>query len=921
MAKIINQNPEQKARDKIDLLLEQSGWIIQDMKSINLFAGKGIAIKEYKTEIGPADYILFVEKKPAGVIEAKKEDEGIHLTVTEEQSNSYSKSKLKYLDNNPLPFIFESTGTITRFTNLQDLKPRSRDIFTFYKPETLYEWINQDKSLRSRLNYLPELKTNGLRECQIRAINNLEKSFKENRPRALIQMATGSGKTFTAITIIYRLLKFANAKRILFLVDTKNLGEQAEQEFMAYIQPDGNRKFTELYNVQRLNSSYIATDSHVCISTIQRLYSILKGVDLDESAEMTNPAENNWQIHEKLSINYNKKIPIEFFDFIIIDECHRSIYNLWRQVLEYFDSFLIGLTATPDQRTFGFFNQNIVSEYSHEQAIADGVNVGYDVYLIDTKITKEGAKLKFGEYIDKREKLTRKIRWEQLDENIEYSKKQLDNEVVNPDQIRTIIKTFKDKLPEIFPGRNEVPKTLIFAKTDSHADDIIKIAREEFAEGNEFCKKVTYNSENPKSTLAQFRNNYYPRISVTVDMIATGTDIKPLECLIFMRDVKSRTYFEQMKGRGTRVISLDDLKKVTPSAKSQKDHFIIIDAIGVSKSLKTDSRSLERKPTIPLKDLLKAISVGNRDEDLFLSLANRLARLNFQLSDDKRAEIQSRAKGKSINIIIKDLLNAYNSDIIEKTARDKYRIGKKNEPNEEQLKEARILLKEEAASSFNGEFNTYIESLRKSLEQIIDTINADTILFVGWDKEQKIQAKNIIKDFKEFIENKKDEIEALQIFYSQPYRRKELTYKMIDDLLTIIKSDKPYLAPFFVWEAYDKIEKIKYSKPEKELVALVSLIRKVMGIDKYLTPYNIMVDKNFQKWVMDRHKGNAPKFNDEQMQWLRMIKEHISTSFHLEKNDLDYVPFDAKGGLSKLYQVFGKETENIISELNEVLVA
>lgn len=921
MAKIINQNPEQKARDKIDLLLEQSGWIIQDMKSINLFAGKGIAIKEYKTEIGPADYILFVEKKPAGVIEAKKEDEGIHLTVTEEQSNSYSKSKLKYLDNNPLPFIFESTGTITRFTNLQDLKPRSRDIFTFYKPETLYEWINQDKSLRSRLNYLPELKTNGLRECQIRAINNLEKSFKENRPRALIQMATGSGKTFTAITIIYRLLKFANAKRILFLVDTKNLGEQAEQEFMAYIQPDGNRKFTELYNVQRLNSSYIATDSHVCISTIQRLYSILKGVDLDESAEMTNPAENNWQIHEKLSINYNKKIPIEFFDFIIIDECHRSIYNLWRQVLEYFDSFLIGLTATPDQRTFGFFNQNIVSEYSHEQAIADGVNVGYDVYLIDTKITKEGAKLKFGEYIDKREKLTRKIRWEQLDENIEYSKKQLDNEVVNPDQIRTIIKTFKDKLPEIFPGRNEVPKTLIFAKTDSHADDIIKIAREEFAEGNEFCKKVTYNSENPKSTLAQFRNNYYPRISVTVDMIATGTDIKPLECLIFMRDVKSRTYFEQMKGRGTRVISLDDLKKVTPSAKSQKDHFIIIDAIGVSKSLKTDSRSLERKPTIPLKDLLKAISVGNRDEDLFLSLANRLARLNFQLSDDKRAEIQSRAKGKSINIIIKDLLNAYNSDIIEKTARDKYRIGEENEPNDEQLKETQNLLKEEAASSFNGEFNTYIESLRKSLEQIIDTINADTILFVGWDKEQKIQAKNIIKDFKEFIENKKDEIEALQIFYSQPYRRKELTYKMIDDLLTIIKSDKPYLAPFFVWEAYDKIEKIKYSKPEKELVALVSLIRKVMGIDKYLTPYNIMVDKNFQKWVMDRHKGNAPKFNDEQMQWLRMIKEHISTSFHLEKNDLDYVPFDAKGGLSKLYQVFGKETENIISELNEVLVA
>ena len=379
-------------------------------------------------------------------------------------------------------------------------------------------------------------------------------------------MATGSGKTFTAITAIYRLLKFTKAKRILFLVDTKNVGEQAEQEFLNYIPTDDNRKFTELYNVQRLKSSYVASDSQVCISTIQRLYSILKGTELEETAEEENPNER-WQPKEVPPIEYNERIPIEFFDFIVIDECHRSIYNLWKQVLEYFDAFEVGLTATPDARTVAYFEQNLVSEYSHEMAVADGVNVGYDVFIIDTKITQQGATLWQGEYIEHRERLTRKKRLELQDNDEAYSSQQLDRNVVNPNQIKTILETFRKHLPVIFAdrfdkdGNFEVPKTLIFAKTDSHADDIIQAVRKEFGEENRFCKKITYKAiEDPKSVLAQFRNDYYPRIAVTVDMIATGTDVKPLECLLFMRDVKSRNYFEQMKGRGTRTILLGDLK-------------------------------------------------------------------------------------------------------------------------------------------------------------------------------------------------------------------------------------------------------------------------------------------------------------------------------------------------------------------------
>ena len=488
MTETKNQNPEQIARDNIDKMLVEAGWEVQSKNKVDLSAAKGVAVREYKTDVGPADYVLFVERKPVGVIEAKREEQGEKLTVHEDQSKDYADSKLKYLNNDPLPFVYESTGVLTRFTDYRDPKPRSRPIFHFHRPETLLEWFGRDKTLRARLKEIPELDETGLRPAQIKAIRNLETSFKDNRPKALIQMATGAGKTFTACTFVYRLLKHADAKRILFVVDTKNLGEQAEQEFLKYQPTDDNRKFTELYNVQRLNSSYIASDSQVCISTIQRLYSILKGEELEESAEEVNPNEKSWQWQKKepMPVEYNPKNPIEQFDFIIIDECHRSIYNLWKQVLDYYDAFLIGLTATPDKRTFGFFNENVVSEYTYEESVADGVNVPYDVFTIETEITQAGAKIKAKEYVDKREKLTRKKRWERLDEDYEYTSNKLDKDVVNPSQIRHIIKAYKDALPSIFPdrfdenGEFEVPKTLVFAKTDSHADYIIHIIREVF---------------------------------------------------------------------------------------------------------------------------------------------------------------------------------------------------------------------------------------------------------------------------------------------------------------------------------------------------------------------------------------------------------------------------------------------------------
>lgn len=917
----MNQTPEQIARDNIDKQLIACGWAVQSKDHINLAAKIGVAVREYMTDVGPADYILFVDKKPVGVIEAKREEEGVKLTSHEDQSSEYARSKLKYLKNDPLPYVYESTGEITRFTDYGDPKPRSRPVFTFHKPETFREWLKQTKSLRGKLLDLPPLLTQGLRECQIKASNNLDVSFKENRPRALLQMATGSGKTYTAITFIYRLLKFAGAKRILFLVDTKNLGEQAEQEFMAYVPSDDNRKFTELYNVQRLRSSYVATDSQVCISTIQRLYSILQGKELEESAEEENPAEKNWQPSAPMPVVYSGKLPIEFFDFVVIDECHRSIYNLWKQVLDYFDAFLIGLTATPDNRTFGYFNQNIVSEYTHEQAVADGVNVGFNTYLIETSITKKGSVVWKGEYVDFREKLTRKKRWQQTDEDVAYSAKQLDNDVVNPNQIRAIIRTFKERLPEIFPHRSEVPKTLIFAKTDSHADDIIQIVREEFAEENKFCKKITYNADDPKSELAQFRNAYYPRIAVTVDMIATGTDVRPLECLIFMRDVKSRNYFEQMKGRGTRIISLDDLKKVTPSAQYTKDHFVIVDAVGVSKSLKTDSRPLERKPGVSLKDLLGAVAVGARDEDLFTTLANRLVRLGKQITEKEHALFTEKAQGKTVSLVVKALLNAYDADTLEEIAERvrKDHAGASRDEIQSAIANAHSTIIEQAATTFTGELNAFIANVRKVHEQMIDAINLDAVEFAGWQEHSKENAAGLVKDFSAWIEAHKNEITALQIFYSQPFRRRELTYAMVRQLVEALRADKPDLAPLRVWQAYEQLEQVAGS-PKNELIALVSLVRRVCGIDTSLTSYDKTVDKNFQAWAFKKQAG-ALKFTEEQMQWLRMIKDYVATSFHIEKDDFDLSPFNAEGGLGKLWQLFGEQTDSVIQELNETLAA
>lgn len=913
-----SMTPEEKARQTIDEKLLQSGWAIQNMNELNLSSTLGVAVREFPTSTGPVDYALFVDGKPVGVVEAKRDELGESITDVENQSGRYANSKFKWVKTDySIRFAYEATGKIVRFTDYADIKCRSRAVFSFHRPETLQKLLKQPDTIRNNMKRFPPLDETGFRKCQINAIRNLDNSFAENRPKALVQMATGAGKTFTAITAAYRLLKYGKMNRILFLVDTKGLGEQAEREFLAYTPNDDPRSFSQLYGVRRLKSSYIPGDVQICISTIQRMYSILKGEELDEQAEETPFAEYvTAENKAPKEVVYNEKVPPEFFDCIIVDECHRSIYNVWSQVLSYFDAFIIGLTATPDKRTFAYFDENIVSEYPREQAIVDGVNVGEDIFLIETEIGQRGGQI-MKQVIEYRDRLSRQKRWQQMDEDVDYTPSQLDRNIVNPSQIRTVIRCFKENLfTTLFPRRKEVPKTLIFAKTDSHADDIVQIVREEFGEGNDFCRKITYSADNPETVLSSFRNDYNPRIAVTVDMIATGTDVKPIECLIFMRDVRSKNYFEQMKGRGTRVLSRDELQKVTPSATENKDHFVIVDAVGVTKSKKSDTRPLERKPTVSLKELMLNVALGAKDEDTLTSLANRVIRLNNKMSKAERKQFKETV-GISADTTAERLLNAFDEDVILSQAQKQ---SGEEAPTEEQLRQAQQeLIKEAVAPFHNPAVRDYVESVRRSHDQIIDNVNIDAVTYAGFDSQQEENADRVISTFRSFIEENKDEIIALRIIYDETYKNRPMAIEKLKELYARLKEKGITVERLWDCYAIKKPDKVRRGTMA-QLTDLISIIRFEMGYAENLTPFADKVNYNFMQWTLKRNAG-AVHFTDEQMEWLRLIKDHIAASLSILPEDLDLTPFDRKGGLLGFYEVFGDSYEALLNEMNEELVA
>ncbi|MFZ5555284.1 MAG: type I restriction-modification enzyme R subunit C-terminal domain-containing protein [Pseudomonadota bacterium] len=945
---------EQEARKTIDSLLTQAGWSVQDYAQANVHAAQGVALREFPLKTGGhgfADYLLYVDGKAAGVIEAKKQ--GVTLTGVEIQSDKYTKGLPDGLPawHNPLPFSYQSTGVETRFTSGLDPEPRSRQTFAFHRPATLRGWLEgipgataipsgagaqapagsfAPTTFLSLVRSMPPLVTewgdHKLWPAQITAIRNLEKSLAQGRPRALIQMATGSGKTFTAISFIYRLIKYAGARKVLFLVDRGNLGRQTKKEFDQYVSPVNNFKFGEEYIVQHLTSNTLDTTARVVISTIQRMYSMLKGRELPEDLDEASGTALDTLFKTEPPLDYNPAIPIETFDIIVTDEAHRSIYNLWRQVLEYFDASLIGLTATPSKQTFGFFNQNLVMEYGHEQAVADGVNVNYDVYRIRTAVSEAGSTVDAGYYLGYRDKLTRKVRWEQLDEEFAYDPEQLDRSVQTPDQIRTLIRTFRDKLPEIYPGRSHTPKTLIFAKDDNHAEKIVEIVREEFGKGNEFAQKITYRTtgETPECLIAAFRNSYHPRIAVTVDMIATGTDIKPLEIVMFMRAVKSRTFFEQMKGRGVRVINPADLQSVTPDAKA-KDHFVIVDCVGVCERDMTDSRPMDQQKSVPLEKLLRAIALGNTEPEVLSSVAVRLARLEKDLPADAQARITQTAGGLTLKDLARRLVDAINPDAVAPSPSR----GEGGGGGEDPL----ATLRAEATKPFaNPALRDLIVTLKKQNEQIIDDVTQDQVLEADFSEAARERARQIVGTFEAFIQQHKDEITALQILYNRPTKA-PLRYEDLKSLADALHAPPHLISESALWQAYAALDKtrVKGASTRRILTDLVSLVRFAMHQENELVPYPERVMANFRAWMAQQQAlpsapgrgagGEGNRFSEEQIWWLEKMAEHIASNLDLSAEDFELPPFNQRGGLGKVHQLFGAELPKVIEAMNGALAA
>lgn len=924
---------EGRARREIDRQLAACGWLVQDRAAMNLYAGQGVAVREFimAPAHGRADYLLFVDRRAVGAIEAKPS--GTPLAGVEPQSAKYAAGLPSGLGApaSPLPFLYESTGEETMFTDGFDPEPRSRPVVTFHRPETLARWLRHwlddadGGSLPARLRRLGPVAPEGLRRIQVQAINALEASMVGNHPRALAQMATGSGKTFMAANLAYRLVHTAGAERVLFLVDRANLGRQTLREFQQFATPGDGRKFTDLYNVQWLTSNRIDPAARVVITTVQRLYSMLRGEE-ELAPDVDEQSGAEIEPDRPVEVTYNPAIPIETFDVVIVDECHRSIYGVWRQVIEYFDAFLVGLTATPAKQTFGFFNQNLVIEYGHAEAVADGVNVDFDVYRIRTRISEQGSTVDAGLVTRFRERETRRIRLEKLDQDVVYDAHQLDRDVVAVDQIRTVIQTFRDNLFKpldqggIFPGRREVPKTLVFAKDDSHADDIVRICREEFERGNDFAVKITYRTTGvkPEDLLNQFRNSFNPRIAVTVDMIATGTDVRPLECVMFMRQVRSRNFFEQMKGRGVRVIDPNDLQAVSADA-TAKTHFVIVDAVGVTEAEFNDTAPLERHKTESLKKLLDQVAAGVRDPDVVSSIAGRLARLGRVISPDDRAVLAEAADGVDLSTIVRVLTDAIDLD----KAWDKASQANGGaDPTDEQVQAARSDLIERACRILaeRPTLRTRLVDVRRSYTQVLDETSQDEVLDVGFSRDATDRAQATVDSWRAFVDEHRDDIDALQILYSRPYG-KRLTLKAIKELAATIGRPPHNWTPERLWTAYEALEASRVrGSAGTQFTNLISLVRKALDPERDLVAYPLTVDERFQAWLTQQAQAGTA-LTDEQVTWLTRIKDHLATSLAIAPDDFELEPFVGHGGYGRANKAFGGKLAPLLDELTQELVA
>lgn len=906
----------------IDSQLEAAGWLVQDGMALNLFAGQGIAVREaiMAAGHGRADYLLYVDRRVVGVIEAKPV--GTTLSGVEWQSAMYATGlpeqhrKRAILIEDRLPFVFEASGTETHFTNGLDPDARARKVFSFPKPRALARLLRAaDESpsaptWRAKVRAMPTLDEAPLRPAQIDAINNTEWSLaQQQHDRSLVQMATGAGKTYTAVTLAYRLLKHGGFSKVLFLVDRNNLADQTLAEFQNYTTPDDGRRFAEIYNVDKLTGAGMLASSNVVISTIQRVQSVLRGKDVPDTDD---PQLDDYVPDKPVTVQYSPDLPPETFDLVIVDEAHRSIYGLWRGVLEYFDAHVVGLTATPGKQTFAFFRQNLVSQYTYQESVSDGVNVDFDIYRIKTQVTEQGGQLPAGMVVPKIDRRTRVQRIEALDEDVEYTSPQLDRAVTNPNQIRLVLETYRDKLfTEIFPGRSGVPKTLIFCKDDAHAEQVVTTVREVFGKGNDFAAKITYNARDPKAALQAFRTSAKLRVAVTVDMIATGTDVKPLECVFFMRDVKTANYFEQMKGRGARTIAAADFQAVTPdAAATTKTRFVIVDAVGVTEHDFVEP-PLNRDRSASLDKLLKRAASLTITESEVATLASRLAALELQLSDGERAELNALSD-IPLKRVVRRLVDAVDPDL---QAVAVEAAGPGSDPTAVVYGLIETAIEPLAA---NPELRARILEMRRSHDQIIDEVTPDVLLDAHGVVDRD-RARSVVESWTEYLNEHRDEITAIQLL--DEAKAGSVPFAAIKELADRIARPPHNWTPDLIWAAYEQVDagRVRH-RDRSRLTDVVSLIRFTLGATDELVPYAELVASRYSGWLLAQEQAGTT-FSDTQRWWLDRMVDVISNSAGITADDLDEAPFTERGGVDGALRDLGDHAGDLLEELNKELTA
>lgn len=912
---------EAETRRVIDRMLAEAGWSVQDYDEMNVGAGLGVAVREFPLAGGRADYVLYVNGRIVGVIEAKRE--GTSLSPVERQTARYatalraSHRLALWRPDEPVPFRYESTGVETFFTNTCDPQPRSRQVFSFHQPATVAGWMREAyadpdaPTLRARLRRMPELATDPLRRAQAEAVRGVEGSLAQDLPRALVQMATGAGKTYAAVTLSYRLLAYAKARRVLFLVDRNHLGRQALAEFRNYVTPDDGRKFTELYGVERLTGRLVLNSSKVVICTIQRMYSLLRGEALPD-VDDDSPDLDSYDRQRPAEVGYNPDVPPETFDLIVVDECHRSIYGTWRPVLEYFDAYVVGLTATPVRETFAFFRQNLVSFYTFEQAVADGVNVDFEVYRIRTEITESGGRIPAGVVVPKRDRRTRRQRLEELDDDLNYTGRSVGRDVVNPDQIRLVLSTFRDRLfTEIFPGRSTVPKTLIFAVDDNHAEDVVRIAREVFGRGNDFAAKITHavrrEGGDPDDLIARFRTDPALRIAVTVDLIATGTDVRPIECVMFLRRVGSRTYFEQMKGRGARTIDATEFQAVTPDART-KNGFVIVDAVGVTETELPEAAPLHQhtEQQISLERLLEKTATRAISADETATLAARLAALDRDVTDAERDEIAQLA-GATLRALARGMVDAIDPD-----AREAARLAG-GAPAERDL-----LLQAIRPLTENPRLRTRLLEIRRAHDIVYDEVNRDRLIEARPLSRVEV-ANQAVTSWRYYLQEHRDEIAAMQVAMDR--RGGHGTYALLKELAERIARPPYRWTSETLWKAYETLGKASARPGVRHgITELMTLMRYELGCDSELRPYESVIRERFQAWLLKQEQAGV-RFTPDQMWWLERIVDVVVNSAEIEPATLEEPPFTERGGSLGFEHAFGANAAALLTELDQELTA